>query len=303
MRRLTTFVAILFVAVVAYASSLYPAVQQLDSDCAARIAAIGTPPATKKLAKEANGLAKVRTQLAKYTGGQSVKDLRTVGKAGPLLVASGTRDPAILTDVQTILGCFEDAVTNRLNNAQDELSLLLDPAHIAFIKTQMTLAKTYFDAGKAALPSNPVVAAAWFIKAYDLYGWNIARAQKLYGAEQGSPPPAGIGFQGSASTLAIQNVGPADYDVSKVRVFANVESNSTVVKTFSGESAKALVPTFLAAKGSNVLAASTTFDLTAPLLRPLAADAGAPTGRIYGVLWVYLKGQKFIVVRFDVTLS
>ena len=37
---------------------------------------------------------------------------------------------------------------------------LLDQPHVAFIKGQMALARQYFNAGKAALPGNPVVAAA-----------------------------------------------------------------------------------------------------------------------------------------------
>jgi hypothetical protein len=302
MRTLVAFVVVLFVAAVACASSLFTAVDQLDSDCAARIAAIGSPAATKKLKKEAAGLNKVRTQLAKYGGGSSVKDLRTIAKAGPLLVASGTKDPAILADVQPILDCFEQAVDGRLNNAQNVLDQLLDPPHIAFIKSQMALARQYFIAGKAALPGNPVVAAAWFIKAYDLFGFNQARAQQLLTKEQGNGPPTGVTVTSTPGAVALMNASGVDYDVAKIRVFAEVDSGATVVQTYTGQSAKSLVAGFLA-KGTTHMANGTSFDLYTSFLIPLATSVGGPGARVHGRLWVFLKGEKFFVLDFDVTAN
>jgi len=300
MRSLLAFVVVLIAAAVAFANFLPGAVNQLDSDCAARITAIGSPAATKKLKAEAVGLNKVRTQLAKYGGGNSVKDFRTIAKAGPMLLASGTRDTAILTDIQTIVGCFEDAVDTRLNNAQNVLDQLLDPPHVAFIKGQMQLARQYFNAGKAALPGNPVVAAAWFIKAYDLFGYNQARAQQLLNHEQGNGPPTGVSITAIQNRLGLVNASGVDYDVAKIRVFAEVDSGMSTVKTYTGQSAKSLVAGFLA-KGTTHFANGTTFDLFDSFLTPLAAAAGAPGGRVHGKLWVYLKGEKFFVVDFDVS--
>jgi hypothetical protein len=300
MRSLIASVVVLLVAAAAFASSLYSAVQQLDSDCAARITAIGSPAPTKKLKAEAAGLNRVRTQLAKYTGGVSVKDFRTIAKAGPALLASGTRDPAILADVQTILGCFEDGVQTRLDNAQNVLDELLDPKDIAFIKGQMALARQYFNAGKAAVTTNPVVAAAWFIRAYDLYGYNQARAQQLLTKEQGNGPPTGVSIISTPGAVGLMNASGVDYDVAKIRVFAEVDSGMSAVKTYTGQSAKSLVTGFLA-KGTTHLANGTTFDLFDSFLTPLAAAAGAPGGRVHGKLWVYLKGEKFFVVDFDVS--
>jgi hypothetical protein len=300
MRRALAFVVVLVVAALAYASSLYSSVQQLDSDCAARIAAIGSPAATKKLKKEAVGLNKARTQLAKYGGGASVKDFRTIAKAGPMLVASGTTDAAILADVQAILDCFREAVDNRLANAQGVLDQLLDPPHIAFIKSQMALAKQYFNAGKNALPGNPVAAAAWFIKAYDLFGFTQARAQALLTKEQGNGPPAGVGIVSTPGSVGLSNASGVDYDVAKIRVFASVESGATTVKTYTGQSAKSLVAGFLA-KGTNHMANGTTFDLYDSFLIPLATAVGGAGSRVHGRLWVFLKGEKFFVLDFDVT--
>ena len=300
MRSVLAFVVVLLVAAVAFASSFFSVVQQLDSDCGARITAIATLPPTKKLKRESANLSKARTQLANYGGGQSVKDLKVVAKAGPFLLASGTTDAAIVADIGALLDCFEQAAENRLNNALNVVNQLLDPPHIAFIKGQMALARQYLNAGKAALPKNPVVAAAWFIKAYDLFGYNQARAQQLLNGEQGSPPPAGIGVNSSANSLEIVNSGGVDYDISRIRVFASVESGMTIVETYTGESAKSLVAGFLA-KGTNHIAAGTTFDLYNSFLVPLATAAGAPGGRVHGRLWVFLKGEKFFVVDFDVS--
>jgi hypothetical protein len=303
MRRLLMFVVLLLAASVANASSLFSAVQQLDADCAARIAAIGTPPATKKLKLEAKGLAKVRTQLAKYDGGNSVADLRNIAKAGPLLLASGTKDPAIAADVSAILDCLQQMVDQRFANAQDVLDDLLDPVNRNFIKQQMQLAKSYYDKGKAALPENPSLAALWFLKAYNLYGYNQKRAEDLLEKEQGNPPPDGIAAMTSQTEFLLQNFGPDEHRVAKIRVFAELSDGLTVVKTYTGQTAKALVPTFLAVKGSNVLAVSSALDLKETLFVPLATADGAPGGRNPGVRWKTQKDQNIFVVAFDITLS
>ena len=286
MRRLIAFVVLLVVAVAAYANSLSSAVQQLDADCAARIAAIGSPAATRKLKSEAVNLNKVRTQLAKYTGGATVKDLRTIAKAGPMLLASRTQDPAILADVDAVLDCLEQSVDQRFANAQEVLDDLLDPKNRIFIRGQMTLAKSYFDAGKAALPKNPALAAAWFVKAYDLYGYNKARAERLLEKEQGNGPPAGVTITSTPTEVGLANASGVDYDVAKIRVFASVESGATTVETFTGQSAKSLVAGFLAA-GTNHMPNATTFDLYDSLLIPLATATGGAGARIHGRLWVF----------------
>jgi len=53
-------------------------VQQLDAAAAARIAAIGTPAATKPLATESKNLTKARERLALYEGKNNVEALKSL---------------------------------------------------------------------------------------------------------------------------------------------------------------------------------------------------------------------------------
>lgn len=275
-------------------------VQQLDAACAARIAAIGSPPGTKQEANEAKNLQKARDKLALYDGNNTVAMLKKVAVAGKYVFLSATDDAGVLAGVQAVVDGFLEGADKRLGNAQNYLSQLYDPRHAALVETAMDEAEAFIRKGQNAMQDNPVKASALLIKAYDLMGLVIAKARKLIDAEAGDPPPAGVTVIVGPGSASLMNAGPSSYDISKIRVFAVVTSNGTTVKTYGGDSAKSVIPGLFAVKGSNTVGAGTSFDLT-PILEGLV-PASTTSPRVAGVLQFTMKGEPFFNVYFDVTL-
>lgn len=299
MRTALAFLVLLLFASLGFAD-VASGVQQLDTACANRIAAIGTPPGTKQDANEAKNLQKARDKLALYQGDNTVAAFKKVAVAGKYIFASATDDAAVLAGVQAVVDGFAEGADKRLANAQNYSSQLFDPKHAAAVDAAMAEAEAFIRKGRNAIDTNPVKASALLIKAYDLMGLVIAKARKLIEAEAGDPPPAGMSVIVGANTASLMNAGPASYDISKIRVFAIVTSNGSTVKTYSGENAKSVIPGLFAVKGSNTIAAGTSFDLTQVLSGLVPAGTANP--RVAGVFQVTLKGEPFFDVFFDITL-
>ncbi len=299
MRNMIAFLALLILTSLGFAD-VGSGVQQLDAACAARIAAIGTPPSTKKEANEAKNLQKARDKLALYDGNNTVAMLKKVAAAAKFVFVAATDDAAVLAGVTTIVEGFAEGADRRLDSAASQLSQLIDPRHAAVVQSAMDALEAFIAKGRASIQANPLKASALLITAYDQLGLVIVKAKRLVEAEAGSPPPAGLSVVVGANSGSLMNAGPGFYDISKIRVFAIVSSGTTTVKTYAGESAKAVIPGLFVVKGSNRIAAATSFDLT-PILAGLVPQ-GTMSPRVAGVFQVTLKGEPFFNVFFDVML-
>jgi hypothetical protein len=298
MRSMIAFLALLILSTIGFAD-VGSGVQQLDGACAARIAAI-TPPASKKEANEAKNLQKARDKLALYDGNNTVAMFKKVAAAAKFVFVSATDDAAVLAGVTTIVEGFAEGADRRLDSAASQLSQLIDPRHEAVVQSAMDALERFIQKGRDSIQANPLKASALLITAYDQLGLVIVKAKKLVEAEAGDPPPAGMSVLAGATTVSLMNAGPDFYDISKIRVFAIVTSNGSTVKTYAGESAKSVIPGLFAVKGSNRIAAATSFDLT-PILSGLV-PAATMNPRVAGVLQITLKGEPFFNVFFDVML-
>jgi hypothetical protein len=299
MRTLIAFLGVLLLSALALAD-VASGVQQLDVACANRIAAIGDPPASKKEANEAKNLQKARDKLALYDGNNTVAMFKKVAAAAKFVFVSATDDAAVLAGVTTIVEGFAQGADKRLDSAASQLSQLIDPKHAAVVDAAMDALEKFVEKGRNSIQANPLKASALLITAYDQLGLVIAKAKKLVEAEAGSPPPAGLTVVTDANSGSLMNAGPAFYDISKIRVFAIVTSNGSTVKTYAGESAKSVIPGLFAVKGTNRIAAATSFDLTA--IYQGLVPAGTMSPRVAGVFQVTLKGEPFFNVFFDVML-
>ena len=275
-------------------------VAQLDGAAAARIAAIGEPPATKPLANESKNLAKARARLALYEGKNNVEALKSLAVAGKFILASGTDDAGVLAGLLALVDGFADGADNRLSSILSAKAALIDPKHVAAVEAASAEAEAFLRKGRASLETNPAKASALLITAYDLLGRVLLKTRNLVTAEFGSPPPAGLTVLQGANSLSLMNAGPAFYDISKIRVFAIVSSNANTVKTYTGEDAKSVVPGLFAVKGSNRIAAGTSFDLMQVVSGIVPAGTQSP--RVVGVMQVTLKGEAFFNVFLDIFL-
>lgn len=272
-------------------------VQQLDAAAAARIAAIGDPAPNKQDAAEAKNLSKARTKLALYDGRNSVDALKNLAVAGKFVVASGTDDAAVLAAVVALVNGFADGADNRLASIESTASQLIDPKHVAVVEAASAAAEEFLRKGRASIQANPVKASALLITAYDLLGRVLLKARTLATAELGSPPPADVQVIAGVNALSLMNSGAGFYDISKVRVFVIVSSNGDTVKTYTGQDAKSVVAGLFAVKGSNRIAAGTSFDLM-PIVEGLV-PGGTTAPRVSGVFQVTLKNEAFFNVYFD----
>lgn len=301
MRSSIALVLVLLLAGVAAAfASVSSGVQHLDAAAAARITAIGTPPATKALSRESKNLSKARTKLALYTGQDTVAAFKNLAAAGRLVFASGTNDPDIVAALNEIVDGFLNGADNRLQNAINAASGLHDPAHIALLNAAVKAAKAYLEQGRTLFATNPLKAAPFLIKAYDLLGAATGRAHQLVTAEAGSLPPEGLTITSDANGIGLSNASTGNYDIQKIRVFAAVTTPAGgTVKTYTGQSLKSILPSFFAVKHSNRILPAGSIDLT-PALTGLV-PAGSVNPRVVGLFEVTIKGEPFFVLAFDVT--
>lgn len=302
MRRILSALAVLVLGGAAFAADISSTAQQLGTDVAARITAIGTPSGGA-LKNELKNLNSAQAKLAKYTGQESVAALKVLAGAGKFIALSRTKDPAITQDIATLLDAMCDGVKRRQGFFDDARSQLVDPKHVALVDAAVRAADQAFDGGKAAVASNPVKAAALIIKAYDLFGLMTAKTRKLVTAEDGSPPPDGLSIVADASSVRIQNDSASAYDISKIRVFGAVTDGANIVKPFTGQTLKSLAPNFFSAAGSSRIGAATAgptvYDLTAAILE--AIPPGTMNAHVAGEMQVTLKREPFFVIVFSVT--
>jgi len=275
------------------------AARQLAADVDARIVAIGSP-VPKPLANEAKNLKLAAAKFAKYSGGERVPDLKVLAVAGKFVALSRTADAAIVNDISALVQEFADGVTYRKDRFTDFRDLLVDPAHVRALKAIEAVAAKALETGLSVLAENPVRAASGLIKAYDLFGLISDRAKKFLALEDGSPPPDGLSYDSTGSSLGLVNSGPGVYDIQKIRVFATVLDGATEVKKYTGQTAKSQIPGLFSVRGSNRIAAATTFDLL-PVMAQLVPD-GVTNANVFGELHVYLKGADFFVVSFNVVV-
>jgi hypothetical protein len=282
------------------------AAEQLTADVDARIAAIGTPT-TKPLATELKNLKSASARLAKYSGEERVPDLKVLAGAGKFIALSRTEDPAITADIHALLQAFYDGAAFRKGRFEFYNEQLVDPQHVKLLAGLDAAATKAFEAGQELLAEDPVRAAAALLKAYDLFGNISAQAKGFVAFEDGSPLPDGLTIDTTGSTLTLRNAGTGAFVVQKIRVFAAIRDGVVPVKGYSGQSAAALIPKLFAAKGSNRIPAAAldgtpgTFDLLAILARLVPNGTASPNAA--GELHIYLKGEGFVVVTFDVPLS
>lgn len=301
MRRILSALAVLVFGGAAYAADISFTAQQLGTDIAARIAAIGTPSGSA-LKNELKNLNSAQAKLAKYTGQESVAALKVLAGAGKFVALSRTHDPAITQDIATLLDAMCDGVKKRQSFFEDAKSQLVDPKHVALVDAAVKAADQAFDGGKAAVASNPVKAASLIIKAYDLFGLMTAKTRKLVTAEDGAPPPEGLNIVLGASSVQLVNSSATAYDISKIRVFGAVTDGASVVKSFTGQTLKSLAPNFFSAAGSSRIAAATAaptvYDLTAAILETI--PPGTMNAHVAGEMQVTLKREPFFVIVFSI---
>ncbi len=275
-------------------------VQQLDADLAARIGVVGAPPT-----KESKNLAKARAKLGTYHGGSTVADFKILASAGRFVAASRTSDDAVTADAQAVLHSICDCATTRQGLADSALTSLLDPLHAAIVQDLIRKADGFLQGAKSSLAKNPTAAAGFAVKAYDLFGYAVGTSNRFVAQEAGSAPPQGIDVVFGTNSVLLSNSASVDYDIEKIRVFAEVTTGGTHVKTYRGTSAKAAIPGLFATRNSNrVFAAFTDMSGAHPSvfdLGTILTQLCATNERIVGQAWITMKGRKFFVVRFDLT--
>jgi hypothetical protein len=304
MRSLLAALVVFLLAPFAFAVDVDFGVQQLDSDTLARIAVIGSPAATKTLAKEAKALQKAHEKLLTYPNAKGVAALKIVAAAAKQILLSRTSDSAILSDLSAIAAGVLDLARRREQFVNDEIARMIDPAHRAAVEAELKALAAALDRAEALLAENALKAQAGFISAYDKLGLVLLKARIFVEKEQGSPPPEGLVVVYGASSLALSNSSARTFDITSLRIFGIVSDAGGTVKTYTGEEAKSVIPGLFSVKFSNRIPAGTTapvsFDLT-PVLNGLVPQ-GTVNPRVQVLLWVTVKGQPFFVIPVDVTL-